>query len=318
MQDQAILGIDAEGEVQITLEAIVDAFDDGTTYTLQRPTYSISNPSYGQVSAPIISGRAAQHLSGGGLLEAISEQDILALADEFDADGDGISGKPNYVWNAYTQSIELGRFGWKAGQPDLLNQNAAAFVGDMGITSDIFLAENCTDVQNDCQSATNGGSPEIIWDRLRDVEIYTQTLAVPARRNHDSEVVLQGKRLFFEIGCESCHKSKFTTGNHEIAVLSNQVIRPYTDMLLHDMGDALGDGSEEFKATGNEWRTAPLWGIGLVETVNGHTRFMHDGRAANLTEAILWHGGEAEASKNKFKALTSDERQNIIAFLESL
>lgn len=318
IQDQSILTVIAEGEINISYEYLIETLNDGTEYILKRPSYSIMEPNYGVITAPILSGRVAQHLAGIGLLEAISSIDILANEDVEDINHDQISGKANYVWDYNTNSVQLGRFGWKASQANLLNQNAAAFIGDIGITSNLFLNENCSNSQSDCLTAENGGSPEIIWDRLKDVEIYTQTLAVPARRNHDNDLVLQGKRLFFEIGCESCHKSKFTTGSHNISSLSNQIIRPYTDMLLHDMGDQLGDGSEEFRANGNEWRTPPLWGIGLIETVNGHTRFLHDGRAENLIEAILWHGGEAESAKHLFKSLTQEERNALILFLNSL
>ncbi|MCB0501252.1 MAG: c-type cytochrome [Bacteroidetes bacterium] len=318
LQDQAILNITPEGDVEITYQEIVDAFGDGTNFTLHHPTYSISQLGYGALTAPILSPRVAPQMIGGGLLEAIPESDILASADELDADGDGISGKANFVWDNFKQEMALGRFGWKAGNADQLNQNAAAFIGDIGITSDIFPDQNCSNSQTDCQNAENGGQPEIIFDRLMDVVIYTQTLAVPARRDHDNPNVLNGKRLFFEIGCVKCHTPKFTTGNHAISALSGQVIRPYTDLLLHDMGDDLADGATEFKANGNEWRTPPLWGIGLIETVNGHTRFLHDGRAQNLTEAILWHGGEGQSSKEKFKTLTEAERKDLIQFLNSL
>lgn len=318
LQDQAILNITPEGEVEITYQEIVDAFGDGTNFTLHHPTYSISQLGYGVLTAPTLSPRVAPQMIGGGLLEAIAEFDILANVDELDADGDGISGKANFVWDNFKQEMALGRFGWKSGNADLLNQNAAAFIGDIGITSDIFPDQNCSNSQTDCQNAEDGGQPEIIFDRLIDVVRYTQTLAVPARRDHDDPNVLNGKRLFFEIGCVKCHIPKFTTGNHAISALSGQVIRPYTDLLLHDMGDGLADGATEFKANGNEWRTPPLWGIGLIETVNGHTRFLHDGRAQNLTEAILWHGGEGQSSKEKFKTLTEAERKDLIQFLNSL
>ncbi|MEZ5024128.1 MAG: di-heme oxidoredictase family protein [Chitinophagales bacterium] len=318
LQDQAILDITPEGEVEITYQEIVDAFGDGSNYSLQQPSYSIRQLGYGPMTASILSPRVAPHMAGGGLLEAISETDILANADEFDADGDGISGKANYVWDDFKQEMALGRFGWKAGKSDLLNQDAAAFIGDMGITSDIFPNQNCSTNEIECQNAADGGQPEIIFDRLMDVVSYTQTLAVPGRRDHDAPPVLNGKRLFFKIGCVKCHTPKFTTGSHAISALSDQTIRPYTDLLLHDMGDALADGATEFRANGNEWRTPPLWGIGLIETVNGHTRFLHDGRARNLTEAILWHGGEGESSKAMFKTLTEEERQDLIQFLNSL
>jgi CxxC motif-containing protein (DUF1111 family) len=252
-------------------------------------------------------------------LEAISESTILERSDPMDADSDGISGKPNHVWDRESQSVRLGRFGWKANEPSLLQQSAGAFLGDMGITSFLFPDENCTSPQSDCQQAPNGGPTEIADDDLHKVELYSSVLAVPVRRNHDAENVLRGKELFFVIGCEGCHRSKVVTGTHpKIAALSNQTIFPYTDLLLHDMGEDLADGRPDYEATGSEWRTPPLWGIGLFQTVNDHTFYLHDGRARNLTEAVLWHGGEAQASAERFKQLSRAQRQDLISFLESL
>lgn len=319
LQDQSIAGVATEGNYSITYSTISGQYEDGTSYSLRDPNYQLNFEGYGGASGVMFSPRVANQMIGLGLLEALSEHTILERADESDADGDGISGKPNYVWNSLTQTTELGRFGWKANQPDLLMQTAGAFVGDMGITSFVNPTENCTSTQNDCQNAQNGGQPEIDSDDLQKVELYCQTLAVPVRRNHDAPEVLKGKELFFSIGCESCHRSKMVTGNHpDVTALSGQTIFPYTDMLLHDMGDGLADNRPDFLANGNEWRTPPLWGIGLFQTVNGHTNYLHDGRARNLEEAILWHGGEAENSLNAFKKLTSAQRNDVITFLNSL
>lgn len=181
------------------------------------------------------------------------------------------------------------------------------------------MDENCTSSQMDCQNAMNGGSPEITADDLRKMELYASCLAVPARRNHEDLNVLQGKKLFNEIGCGNCHVASFTTGSHDkFEHLSFQKIWPYTDMLLHDMGEGLADYRPDFEADGYEWRTPPLWGIGLFQTVNHHTYFLHDGRARNLTEAIMWHGGEAENTKDKFANLKKQDRDNLLAFLNSL
>ena len=187
----------------------------------------------------------------------------------------------------------------------------------MGITSSLFPEENCNPELN-CDEISNGGSPEIPDENLDNVAFYAATLSVPARRDFDNEEVLQGKELFNSINCSGCHIATFETGAYAIDALANQTIRPYTDLLLHDMGDALSDGAPEFRATGNEWRTPPLWGVGLIETVNDHTNLLHDGRARNIEEAILWHGGEAEAIKNSFMALNKEERTKIIAFIETL
>ena len=256
---------------------------------------------------------------GLGLLEAITEEDILAGADPDDADGDGISGRPNMVWDRAQQRSVLGRFGWKAGQPNLNQQNAEAFANDMGLTSSLIPHDNCTTAQTDCLAAPHGGEPEVSDNILASVLFYSRNLGVPARRDVDSPDVLKGKSLFHQAGCQKCHTPSFTTSADAAEPeLASQLIRPYTDLLLHDMGDGLADGREEFLANGREWRTAPLWGIGLTQTVNGHTQFLHDGRARNLLEAILWHGGEAEAAKQQVLRFDSDERAALLAFLNSL
>jgi CxxC motif-containing protein (DUF1111 family) len=258
-------------------------------------------------------------LIGLGLLEAIDEEDILALSDPDDENGDGISGRANYVWDIENEMEVMGRFGWKANQPTVRQQVAGAFLGDIGITTSIFPDENCTLVQINCANSLNGGEPELPDEFLDDVVLYSQTLAVPARRNFEDEDVLLGKFLFNEIGCNSCHIEKITTGDdHEVSALRNQVIRPYTDLLLHDMGEGLADNRPDFLADGNEWRTPPLWGIGLFEKVNNHTFYLHDGRARNLEEAILWHDGEAKASKENFMNLSKTDRLALISFLNSL
>ena len=203
--------------------------------------------------------------------------------------------------------MRIGRFGWKANKPSLRQQVAGAFLGDIGISSSIFPNQNCTSPQQDCQDAANGNNAQgyelddVVLDR---VTLYSAALGVPARRNWEAEEVLRGKAIFMRIGCESCHRQKYTTGSHDISALSYQVIYPYTDLLLHDMGDGLSDNRPDGLATGNEWRTPPLWGLGLVPTVNGHSFYLHDGRARNLEEAILWHGGEAENSQKAFVPLS--------------
>ncbi|MFP9113041.1 di-heme oxidoredictase family protein [Flavobacterium sp. RHBU_3] len=319
LQDLAILGQTVKGTYTITYTTITETLADGTVISLQKPTYNINNLGYGSLAPGIlISPRVANQTIGLGLLEALDEQTILALADENDANGDGISGRANYVYDVMSGTTVLGRFGWKANQPNIRQQVAAAFVNDMGITSYVFPNEICPPGV-DCDAIPNGGSPEISNENLDKVVLYSQTLSVPIRRNFDEQNVLRGKKIFNDINCAACHTPKLQTGNsHAIAALRNQTIRPYTDMLLHDMGDALSDNAPDFLATGNEWRTQPLWGIGLINTVNGHTRLLHDGRAHNVTEAILWHGGEAQQSKEKFKQLTAKEREDLLAFINSL
>ena len=317
LQDNAILGQTTQGIYTITNEAIQESYADGTVVTLQKPTYYIGNLGFGALATNLqISPRIANQVIGLGLLEAVSEATILGFIAQNNKDG--ISGKANYVYDLTSKSQKLGRFGWKANQPSIRQQVAAAFSGDMGITTSLFPNENLP-FGVDGSTIPNGGEPEITDSNLDKVVFYSSTLGVPARRNYTNKTVLEGKKNFATIGCTSCHIPKMTTGStHAITALRNQVIRPYTDMLLHDMGDRLADNTPDFLATGKDWRTPPLWGIGLISTVNGHTNLLHDGRAKNVEEAILWHGGEAETAKNAFKKLAKEDRNAILDFINSL
>jgi CxxC motif-containing protein (DUF1111 family) len=319
LQDQAIQGLTPEGRIQIRYDTLTGQYADGTAYTLRVPTYTIADPANALPNDIRLSPRVGNQVMGLGLLEAVPETTLLALADPEDVNGDGISGRPNYVLDVQSGELALGRFGWKANQPNLLQQTAAAFNGDIGITTSLFPVQNCTSVQSECLNAPNGGSPEIDDEDLGKVLLYVSTLSVPARRDWNNPEVLRGKGLFTEANCAACHIPILQTGEHpSVPALANQTIRPYTDLLLHDMGEALGDDAPDGEATGTEWRTPPLWGVGLFETVNKHTTYLHDGRARNLEEAILWHGGEAEAAKQAFIQMSGDERQALIAFLKSL
>ena len=315
LQTKASFG--KQAEVQMTIQEVeeIQQFIDGSTVNLRKPIYKIES-SYLPIDPSIeISPRIASPIIGLGLLEAIKESDILKLSDEMDVDQDGISGKANYVWDIRKKEKTIGRFGWKASQPNLYQQTAAAFSGDMGITSPAFPVENSF---GQIQFDSLFDDHEIDETVLTTTTFYTQSLGVPSRRNWNMEQVKQGKKLFYEIKCTACHHPQFFTGTHEFQFLSNQMIFPYTDMLLHDMGEGLADFRPDFEASGREWRTPPLWGIGLTQIVGGHTHFLHDGRARNLLEAIMWHGGEAEKSKNQFKALSKTERDAVVEFLKSL
>ncbi|MDN5205335.1 di-heme oxidoredictase family protein [Fulvivirgaceae bacterium BMA10] len=320
LSNHAILNLPEEGTVDISYQEITGQYPDGESYSLRKPIYEFKDLQYGPMPSNIlVSPRVAPHMVGLGLLEAIDEETILSFEDPDDLDQDGISGKANYVWDIQKQQKSLGRFGWKANQPNVKQQTAGAFVGDIGITSSIFPEETCTPEQEVCQSGSTGGSPELTEEILDKVSFYSATLAVPKRRNWKDSMVLRGKQLFFESNCTGCHKAKITTGTDaSIPEFSDQVIRPYTDLLLHDMGEELADNRPDFEANGNEWRTPPLWGIGLIQTVNGHTNLLHDGRARNFEEAILWHGGEAERSKQAYMQLNKNDREAVIKFLESL
>lgn len=342
LQDRAIGGVPAEGRIRITQTPRRGRYADGTPFELLAPRYAIVDRAFGPLPRDVqMSPRVAPAVFGAGLLEAVPEATILRRADPADRDGDGVSGRPNRVPDERSpattltegdaasrrparvrdtrpQATQLGRFGWKANVATVEQQNAGAFNGDIGITSPIFSDENCPAGQRACRAAHNGGRPEIDARKLDRVTLYTRTLAVPARRAVGSALTSAGERRFSAIGCTSCHLPKLKTSAGDIAGLSRQTIRPYTDLLLHDMGAGLADGRPDGLATGAEWRTAPLWGIGLVRTVNRHTRFLHDGRARNLAEAILWHGGEAHDARERFRSLPARERRELIAFLESL
>lgn len=316
-------GVAGEGKMNVTYQEIEGKYADGSSYWLRKPTYFVSDLNYGAMRSDVtISPRVANHMVGLGLLEAIEVSAIEQWIDEQDNNGDGISGKANYVQDIESGQKKLGRFGWKAGQPSVRQQVAAAFVGDIGITSSIFPLENHTQNQAAPLATPNGNNSngyeldDLALDR---VELYSSNLAVPLRRDWDKQEVLIGKELFFNIGCQDCHRQKYTTGSHyKFSNLSNQTIYPYTDLLVHYMGEELSDNSIEDEAGPGEWRTPPLWGIGLIEVVNGHSELLHDGRARNIEEAILWHGGEAINSKEKFKELTKEERDNLIEFIKSL
>lgn len=316
----AIPGVSPEGRVVLEYEYIAGKFADGAPYELRRPLLKIEETAYGELHpGTMTSLRVAPVMIGLGLLEAITEQDILARADPEDSDRDGISGRPNKVWDIARQRLTTGRFGWKAGQPGVRQQAAGAFNGDIGITSTLFPEQPCTERQTVCRQAPAGGEPEISDEILDFVEFYAKTLAVPARRGAADAAVRRGEQLFHDARCGLCHAPRHKTGRMEgFPELSEQEIYPYTDLLLHDMGEGLSDGRPEFEAAGAEWRTPPLWGIGLVSAVNGHTFFLHDGRARNLMEAVLWHGGEAENSRLRVLNMNARERAELLAFLNSL
>jgi len=316
LQDKSLFGIAAEAEVRASWTEEIFQFADGESYSLRKPTYNISNSYQPLPAGLLISSRVAPAVFGRGLLEAIPEATLLQLADENDADGDGISGRPNYVWDHATGTVQIGRFGLKSNTASLLTQTAEAAHQDMGVTSPIFLKES---TNGQSQLDTLQDDPEVDMEFLETVTFYTQTLAVPARRDIDDPEVLRGETLFTQAQCASCHVPELQTGILPgVESVSNQRIQPYSDLLLHDMGEGLADERPDFEATGSEWRTPPLWGIGLTELVSGHTFFLHDGRARNMMEAIMWHGGEAQGSKDFVKNLPKADRNALIAFVSSL
>ncbi|WP_107852679.1 di-heme oxidoreductase family protein [Oceanimonas marisflavi] len=319
LQDMAIPGAVPEGKVVIHYSPQTVRFHDGSTVELRRPHVSIDQPGYGEPGSQLLtSSRIAPPMIGLGLLEAIPESALLAGEDPHDENNDGIRGHANRVWDAAREQAVIGRFGWKAGQPSLRQQNAGAFAGDMGLTSSLMLTNDCTAAQA-CEQYPDGGQSEVSDEVLDAVTFYSQHLAVPARRHLDNPDVQAGEQLFLALGCAGCHTPSYTTGTHASPALSHQKIYPYTDLLLHDMGDDLADNRPEFEAGGREWRTPPLWGLGYAGEVAGQpARYLHDGRARTPLEAVLWHGGEAEAARNRVLAASAREREQLIAFLESL
>ena len=327
LQNFSIQGVLAEGAMTIAYDETPVMLADGEVASLRAPTYGVSGLQYGPLHPEaMLSPRVAPPVIGMGLLEAIADADILSGADPDDRDGDGISGRANLVWSDEHGKPMLGRFGWKAGQPSVLQQSAGAFRGDVGISTPLYPRPDgdCTAAQETCRAAPHGGASAqntveasaALFDLLT---FYTRNLGVPARRDIGEAQVLAGKRLFYDANCIGCHRPKFVTRRDSIGEeQSFQLIWPYTDLLLHDMGAGLADDRLEGEAIGREWRTPPLWGIGLTETVSGHTFFLHDGRARNLLEAILWHGGEAQAAKERVVAMTGEERAALLAFLRSL
>lgn len=338
LQDRGIQGVPAEARIAVQWTDKPVTFADGHIETLRAPTFNLTNPGYGAFDdAMMVSPRVALPMIGLGLLEQIPDDDIKKQASN--KGNSDISGKFNWVMDPQTGKRALGRFGWKAGQTKLITQNQSAFNEDMGLTSNIRPHESCMPTQTACLNATTGadeqgnGKPpvEVNDDVAKFVEFYTRNLAVPHRRNADDKLVLAGKKRFYDMGCQSCHTPRYQLPKTDDDHLEQhgQVIYPYTDLLLHDMGDALADrtiagklppkdAQVEFLANSYEWRTPALWGVGLAQTVDPQATFLHDGRARTLMEAVLWHGGEAEKQQQQVLKLDKQGRAELNAFLKSL
>ena len=331
LQNRGIPGrVPAEGQALINYQARELSMADGEKVVLRVPKIRFAALQFGELGNEImISPRIAPAMVGLGLLEAVPEESILAIAAE--QQKFGVRGRPNYVWDYENGKTVLGRFGWKANQPNLRQQTASAFFGDIGATSEFFPEENCPSMQVQCldlPSASKCGGqggctgnyrPEVVPSRLKNISFYLQTLAVPARRNLDDAGVKRGEGLFAKANCSACHVPQLQTGSTvAIAAAANLVIHAYTDLLLHDMGEELADGRPDFRAGGRDWRTPPLWGVGLIPTVSRHSNLLHDGRARDVTEAILWHGGDAEKSREAFRNMPKSDRVALVKFVESL
>lgn len=340
LQDRGVQGVPAEARIVVQWSDNPVTFADGHVETLRAPTFNLTKPGYGPFDdALMVSPRVALPMIGLGLLEQIPDDDIKKQAINANEANSDISGKFNMVMDPQTGKVALGRFGWKAGQTKLITQNQSAFNEDMGLTSNIRPHESCMPAQTACVNATTGadeqgnGKPpvEVNDEVAKFVEFYTRNLAVPHRRNAEDKLVLAGKKRFYDMGCQSCHTPRYQLPKTDDDHLEQhgQVIYPYTDLLLHDMGDGLADRTiagklpskdlqVEFLANSYEWRTPALWGIGLAQTVDPQATFLHDGRARTLMEAVLWHGGEAEKQKQKVLKLDKQGRNELNAFLKSL
>jgi len=319
LQNQGELGqVPAEGDAAIAWEEREAKFVDGSGVTLRVPRLSFGQLAFGSLGPEVMTSvRIAPPVFGAGLLDAIAENAVLDIARR--QRELGFNGKPNYVWDAEKQTTVLGRFGWKANQPSLRQQDAFAFLTDMGVTTSLFKQENCPDIQIACRKRPLGMVPEQTVHAFDELLFYTRALGVPARRRVDDPIALRGEQLFVQAQCAVCHVPEIKTGDYPpLPQLGQLLIRPYTDLLLHDMGDGLADGRPDFRAGPRDWRTPPLWGVGLSSKVNGNASLLHDGRARDLTEAILWHGGEAEGSREAFRNMPKPEREALLAFLGSL
>lgn len=315
---QAIPGVPAEGQVRISHELVTGRYADGPAWEIRKPAYHFEQLAYGSIADASFSPRMAQPLIGLGLLEAIPETGILARADPDDGNHDGISGRPNWIGGEGT-GPRLGRYGWKANQVDIHAQAVAAFLSEQGISSDGTAPSNCAPGQTACLAMPGGGRPEISNAALDTIVMFLRTVSVPARRNLDSDAVKRGAALFAQAGCQGCHVPAWQTGPvPDLPALGNQPIHPYTDLLLHDMGPGLADDRPDHDATGSEWRTPPLWGIGRTAELGIPPNYLHDGRARTLEEAVLWHGGEAAAAQAAFVGWGRGEREALLAFLASL
>ncbi len=306
-----------EADVRIDWLPQTVKLPDGTDVELRRPRLRIENLNFGLLGEDTMTSlRNTQVLFGMGYLEAVPESDLRALAAE--QKQYGLNGRLNLVRDDVHKQQALGRFGWKANQPSIRQQIAAAFLGDTGVTTPLYTEENCPPIQVACRAMPPGNRPELLgynWDQLT---FWSAALAPPPVRNASDPKVLRGAELFSRVQCALCHVPQMKTGDYPLLPqISNQTFSAFTDLLLHDMGEDLADGRPDFLAGPRDWRTAPLWGIGLSQQVNGSTHLLHDGRARNVLEAVLWHGGEAKPSREAFAALSANDRDALIAFVNS-
>jgi CxxC motif-containing protein (DUF1111 family) len=317
LQDRALPGVPAEGRAIIAYDAVAGTYGDGTSFTLMKPTLRFSDLAFGPLDGALVSARVAPAVIGLGLLEAVPLSLLQGLEDPSDADHDGISGRINWLRDVSGDPV-AGRFGWKANTATLMEQSANASAGDLGITSSLARSQNCPPVQTACNGTLQDADPEMSDSFFERLIVFVRALAVPEARGLGSAIVRRGEQAFRDFGCAACHLPTLKTADAPLAELAHQTIHPFTDLLIHDMGEGLADHRPDGSATGTEWRTPPLWGLGLLERVSGHTRLLHDGRARGVAEAILWHGGEATRAKEAFRTAPSEQRTALTEFLSAL
>ena len=303
LQDHATVGLAEVYVTQVWVEH-TERYGDGEAVMLREPRVEPRLPDGSDLPPDVqLSYRQGPGVFGLGLLEAVADDTLAALADPDDADGDGISGRANRVWDRARQAAVIGRFGHKATEPTLRQQAAAAFATDMGLSNKLFPEPD--------------GMRDVADEQFEQTLFFVSTIGVPAAAPRDA-AARRGRGLFDDFGCATCHVPTLVTGDHAIPQLAHQTIHPYTDLLLHDVGDLLTDARRDFLAEGVEWRTPPLWGLGVVQTVAAEATFLHDGRARTFAEAILWHGGEAQASREAFRLAPKQQRDALIGFLQTL
>jgi len=314
LQPFALDGVPAEGKLVVAFEESVVTLGDGSRVPLRRPRVRVEGLAFGPLaSGTEIDLRIAPQLVGLGLLEAIPAATLEGYVTANEAGGDGVRGALFRVPSPELGHEAIGRFGWRGEHATVRDFVAEAFAEDIGITTEAHPEEGCPGPQAACREVPHGGAPELSRDKLERVSFFARTVAVPARRDTNDAEVLRGERAFAALGCARCHAPRAVTGESTIPALARQTIAPYTDLLLHDLGDGLrGAGGAGLT------RTPPLWGLGLHATVNGHRTFLHDGRARSPLEAIVWHGGEADGARRAFSSTTAAERTALLRFLESL
>ena len=310
---KSVPGVPVEGELTVSFETIEGSFADGQRYSLHSPRYGFGKLGNGPIDKDtLVAVRMAPAIAGLGLLDTVPEDWIRARAAANAMKEGPVKGRPNTVWNPINFRMTLGRFGWKADQPNVMRIIAAAFITDMGLTSRLFPQENCGEGQPECRAAAGPHPVEVDDTTLDAVTHYVTSLKPPAPR-HDAKGD-RGRAIFDSIGCALCHAPNVPVVAPD-GTMSE--IAPYTDLLLHDMGEGLADGITEAAATGREWRTAPLWGLGLARQ-SGRLGYLHDGRARSVSEAILWHGGEAAQARENFVRLDVQSRAALLNFLDGL